>query len=204
MFGIAAALALFGAMMVYSASAMFALQETESGSQYTYFYKQIGFTLGGLALMLIVSQIDYHRFQKPWVVYGLLAITVFGLIAVFAFPRDQWRAAMDTIRSFSFQPSELAKIALPIFLAYFLTKKEERGRRSSATVVAVSRGLGLLWRLWSFWKRTSERRSFLCDHFRRSILQRERSCVHIAAVGGGNDRDWRSRSGLSHRGVCNG
>ena len=48
MFGIAAVLALFGAMMVYSASAMFALKETESNSQYTYFYKQIGFTLVGL------------------------------------------------------------------------------------------------------------------------------------------------------------
>jgi len=63
MFGIAAALALFGAMMVYSASAMFALKETESGSQYTYFYKQIGFTVGGLAAMFIVSKIDYHFFQ---------------------------------------------------------------------------------------------------------------------------------------------
>ena len=70
MFGIAAALALFGAMMVYSASAMFSLKETESGSQYTYFYKQIAFTIGGLVAMFVVSRIDYHIFQKPWVVYS--------------------------------------------------------------------------------------------------------------------------------------
>jgi hypothetical protein len=43
MFVIAAGLAIFGAMMVYSASAMFSLKETQSGSQYTYFFKQIGF-----------------------------------------------------------------------------------------------------------------------------------------------------------------
>src|SRR5204862_3254301 len=86
MFGIAAALALFGAMMVYSASAMFALKETESSSQYTYFYKQIGFTIGGLVMMLLVSRFDYHHLQKPWVVYSIMGGTVLLLLAVFGFP----------------------------------------------------------------------------------------------------------------------
>src|SRR5204862_4174697 len=86
MFGIAAALALFGAMMVYSASAMFSLKETESSSQYTYFYKQIGFTLGGLAGMYVVSRIDYHFWQKQWVVIAVCLVTVGLLMAVFAFP----------------------------------------------------------------------------------------------------------------------
>src|SRR5436190_20489290 len=86
MFGVAAALALFGAMMVYSASAMFSLKETESNSQYVYFFKQIGFTIGGLVAMYIVSRIDYHIFQKPWIVYGVVGITVLLLFAVFAFP----------------------------------------------------------------------------------------------------------------------
>src|SRR5882762_7935706 len=86
MFGIAASLALFGAMMVYSASAMFALKETESSSQFTYFYKQIGFTLIGLVAMFVVSRIDYHIYQKAWVVYGSLALTAILLMAVFGFP----------------------------------------------------------------------------------------------------------------------
>jgi len=41
LFAIAAGLALFGAVMVYSASAMIALRETEGASQFTYFYKQL-------------------------------------------------------------------------------------------------------------------------------------------------------------------
>ena len=53
MFGIAATLAVFGAMMVYSASAMFSLKETESSSQYVYFFKQIGFTIAGLVAMYL-------------------------------------------------------------------------------------------------------------------------------------------------------
>ncbi|MEJ7624448.1 MAG: putative lipid II flippase FtsW [Pyrinomonadaceae bacterium] len=125
MFGITAALALFGALMVYSASAMFALKETDSVSQYTYFYKQLGFTLGGLAAMLVVSRIDYHIFQKPWVVYGIVGITAILLLSVFNFPAINGAKRWIRFSGFSFQPSELAKIALPVFLAYYLTKKED-------------------------------------------------------------------------------
>ncbi len=125
MFGVATTLALFGALMVYSASAMFALKETESQSQFTYFYKQIAFTLGGLAAMFLVSKIDYHILQKPWVVYGICGVTVVLLVAVFGFPAINGAQRWIRFAGFSFQPSELAKIALPIFLAYFLTKKED-------------------------------------------------------------------------------
>src|SRR4051812_31301463 len=86
MFGIAAALALFGALMVYRAAEMFSLKETENNSQFTYFYKQIGFTLGGLVAMYLVSRVDYHFWQNTWVVYGIAALTIILLFAVFAFP----------------------------------------------------------------------------------------------------------------------
>ena len=125
MFGIAATLALFGAMMVYSASAMFALKETESLSQNTYFYKQIVFTLIGLLAMFIVSRIDYHIYQNAWVVYGVIAVTALLLLAVFGFPEINGARRWIRVSGFSFQPSELAKISLPIFLAYYLTKNEE-------------------------------------------------------------------------------
>lgn len=127
MFGIAGALALFGAMMVYSASAMFALKESGSTSQYTYFYKQIGFTVGGLVAMFIISRIDYHILQKWWVVGGICLFTIIMLAAVFSFPEINGARRWIRYSGFSFQPSELAKLALPIFLAYWLTKKEEAG-----------------------------------------------------------------------------
>lgn len=125
MFGIAAVLALFGAMMVYSASAMFSLKETDSVSQNTYFYKQIGFTVIGLIGMYVVSRIDYHFFEKSWVVYGGLAVTCILLVAVFGFPEINGARRWIRFAGFSFQPSELAKLALPIFFAYFLTRNED-------------------------------------------------------------------------------
>ena len=125
MFAIAASLALFGAVMVYSASAMIALKETEGLSQFTYFYKQFAFTLIGLLGMFAVSKIDYRRYQDKNVVYGILIVTAVLLLAVFGFPSINGAKRWIRFPGFSFQPSEIAKIALPIFLAYFLTKNEK-------------------------------------------------------------------------------
>ena len=79
-------LALFGSVMVYSASAMISLRETGNETQFAYFYKQLGFTLAGLAIMIVATRVDYRRLLNPWVVYGLLIFTAALLIVVFAFP----------------------------------------------------------------------------------------------------------------------
>jgi len=144
MFAIAAGLALFGTMMVYSASAMIAFHETGGASQYTYFYKQLGFTLAGIVLMLVVSQFDYRRLQNPYVVFGVLGITFAGLIAVFFFPEINGARRWIRVGGFSVQPSELAKIALPVFLAYFLVKNEERVTDLKSTVLPCLGVLGAL------------------------------------------------------------
>lgn len=124
LFVIAASLALFGAVMVYSASAMIALKETEGVSQFTYFYKQFGFTLIGLVLMYAASKVPYHWYQNKTVVYALLIVTAILLLAVFGFPPINGARRWIRLPGFSLQPSEITKIALPVFLAYFLTKNE--------------------------------------------------------------------------------
>ena len=128
-FAIAAGLALFGAVMVYSASAMISLRETTNdpngATQFQYFFKQFGFTVAGLIVMYLTSKIDYRFWQKKYVVFGALFATVFLLFAVFGFPAINGARRWIRMPGFSFQPSELAKVALPIFLAWFLTKNEE-------------------------------------------------------------------------------
>ena len=147
MFAIAASLALFGAVMVYSASAMIALKETEGASQFTYFYKQFGFTLLGLAAMYAVSKIDYHLYQNKTVVYTILILTGILLLSVFGFHSINGAKRWIRFSGISFQPSEVAKIALPIFLAYFLTKNEKLIGDLKETVlpcIGVLGGLGAL------------------------------------------------------------
>ena len=125
LFAIAAGLALFGAVMVYSASAMIALRETDGASQFTYFYKQFGFTLAGLAVMYAASKVPYRWYQNKNIVYGFLIMTALLLVSVFAFPAINGARRWIRFPGFSFQPSEIAKIAVPIFLAYFLAKNEK-------------------------------------------------------------------------------
>ncbi|PYS87021.1 MAG: putative lipid II flippase FtsW [Acidobacteria bacterium] len=144
MFAIAAGLALFGTMMVYSASAMIAQRETQGMSQFTYFYKQLGFTVGGIVLMLIVSQIDYRRLENRAVVYSLLGLTAVTLVAVFFFPEINGARRWIRFGAFSIQPSEIAKIALPVFLAYFLVKNQEKVGDLKATVFPCLAVLGIL------------------------------------------------------------
>ncbi|HEX8639324.1 MAG TPA: putative lipid II flippase FtsW [Pyrinomonadaceae bacterium] len=126
LFAIAAGLALFGAVMVYSASAMIALKETDGATQFTYFYKQFGFTIFGLVVMFAASRVDYRIYQNKTVVYTILIATAVLLLAVFGFGSINGARRWIRLPGISFQPSEIAKIAVPIFLAYFLTKNEDK------------------------------------------------------------------------------
>ena len=142
LFAIAASLALFGAVMVYSASAMIALRETQGESQFIYFYKQFGFTLLGLAVMYLTSKVDYHLFQNKTVVYTILAVTAVLLLAVYGFPSINGARRWIRFAGVSLQPSEIAKIALPIFFAYFLTEKEDSVGELRETVLPCALVLG--------------------------------------------------------------
>ena len=110
-----AMLALFGTIMVYSASAMISLKETGGQTQFAYFYKQLGFTLVGLGVMAVAARVDYHRLNNKWIVFALLGLTAALLIAVFAFPAINGARRWIRVAGFSLQPSEIAKITLPLF-----------------------------------------------------------------------------------------
>jgi cell division protein FtsW len=121
LFAAAAGLALFGIVMVYSASAVMA--RAENGNQYYYVIKQGIWTAVGFAAMLGAMQFDYQRLRDRRIVYGLLGLTALLLLAVFAFPRINGAHRWIRFAGFSVQPSELSKLALAIFLAYFLEKR---------------------------------------------------------------------------------
>ena len=121
LFAATAGLALFGIVMVYSASAVMA--RAENNNQYYYVIKQGIWTAVGFAAMLLMMQFDYQRLRDKRIVYGLLGLTAFLLLAVFAFPRINGAHRWIRMAGFSVQPSELSKLALAIFLAYFLEKR---------------------------------------------------------------------------------
>ena len=144
LFLIAAALALFGAAMVYSASAMISMKETQSATQFSYFYKQFAFTLVGLGIMYAGSRIDYRRYATPRFVYGLMAVTVALLFCVFLFPAINGASRWIRAGGISFQPSEVAKVSLPIFLAYYLSRDGADAADFKRGVLPCIAGLAIL------------------------------------------------------------
>ena len=121
LFAATVGLALFGVVMVYSASAVMA--QRENGSQFYYVIKQGIWTGIGLVVMLAAMQFDYVRLKDRRIVYGLLLLTTLMLLAVFAFPSINGARRWIKLSKFSIQPSELSKLSLVIFLAYFLERR---------------------------------------------------------------------------------
>ncbi len=119
-------LALFGVVMVYSASAVIA--QSENHSQFHYVIKQGIWTMLGIGAMFIAMRFDYQRLNRRWIVYGALVITILMLLAVFAFSPVNGARRWIKFGGMSAQPSEVAKLALAMFLAYFLERRagEER------------------------------------------------------------------------------
>jgi cell division protein FtsW len=118
------ALALFGVIMVYSASAIVAAGENHG--QYYYVARQGVWTLIGLGAMWTGMRFDYGRLRNERIAYGLLALTVVLLVAVFAFPPINGARRWIRFAGFSMQPSEISKLALAIFLARFFERRAGR------------------------------------------------------------------------------
>ncbi len=68
-------------------------------------------------------KLDYRRYKHPGVVFSLLGVTTLMLISVFFLDRAHNTHRWIHFSGFSFQPSEVAKVAVILFLAYFLESR---------------------------------------------------------------------------------
>jgi cell division protein FtsW len=120
-----------GIIMVYSAS--FAIAGERFRDAYHFLKKQAMAAGLGMALMILAVKLDYHRWHA--LAIPLLALSA-ALLGILIFPglRHEVGGSARWLKfSFlSFQPAELAKLALVIYLARSLAKKE--GRMQSLNV----------------------------------------------------------------------
>lgn len=134
-------LVIFGVVMVYSASAA-------APKPYKFLVSQIIWALMGLAAMAALQRVDYHRYAQPRIVFGFLGVCVLLLMVVFLFPTVNGAHRWIIFRSLSIsaQPSELAKVALVLFLAWFLAERERHKELENflATILPASVIVALL------------------------------------------------------------
>jgi cell division protein FtsW len=118
LFTVTMLLVFVGLVMVFSASAVMARERF--GSPYAFLLKQLIWASAGLLAMVVAMRVDYRRYKHPALVFSLLGLTTLLLISVFFLDRSHNTHRWFRVGAFSFQPSELAKPVLILFLAYFL------------------------------------------------------------------------------------
>ncbi len=117
-------LLVIGIVMVFSSSAVLA------GVKYRqplYFLaQQLMGAVAGLILAAIIMSVRKPFFQAPAAVYGLLLLSAFLLMLCFVMPSVAKTNRWIQFFGIRFQPSELAKISLILFFAYYCETKKNK------------------------------------------------------------------------------
>ena len=126
----------FGLVMVYSATS--ASAAIGNGDPMSYLKRQAVYALIGVVLMAVASRLDYHRLRYLAPPLLLAALVLCAAVLV-AGPSINGAHRWFIVGPASFQPSELAKLALCLFAAVYLAR-----RRAPRTVGELVKPLGLL------------------------------------------------------------
>ncbi len=113
-------LSFFGLVMVFSATT------GGEGASARYVIKQSIALALGLAAMRVLMFLDYRHWRRTRVVFPIVGISVALLVLVFFGAQTANTYRFLRIGAISFQPSELAKIAVIVFLAFYLDKHGDK------------------------------------------------------------------------------
>ena len=124
LFAVTVALIGLGLVTVWSASS--ALAEETHGNAYHFLFRQALWAVIGLLSMAAAMSLDYRRLRSPGVIYTVVALTTLLLIAVLFMKPVNDTHRWLRLGPLSFQPAELAKLAMILFLAYHLERRGDR------------------------------------------------------------------------------
>lgn len=110
-----------GLLMVYSASWQFA--RFQGNSEYSTVVRQLIIGIAGIAAAIVITFIDYHKFSR-FVVPGMFVI-ILMCFGVLIFGQETEFGARRGLFAGSIQPSEFAKLAVIIYLSFWLFNKRE-------------------------------------------------------------------------------
>ncbi|MBK8902955.1 MAG: cell division protein FtsW [Anaerolineaceae bacterium] len=117
-----AGMLVLGMLMVYSTTFDYGLRFQDDA---TYYFRRQFLALGlGLVAMIGVMQFDYHilrRFSVP-----ILGVTLLALLFVLFFTATSDLGAQRGLYNDSYQPSEVAKLAMIIYISHWLSSKGDR------------------------------------------------------------------------------
>ncbi len=121
-------LSVFSCLVVYSATGNLAYKHQDGNSVY-YLFRHAKFLLLGIGIIIAVHHIDYKwfaRFATIFLYFSILLLAITAVSGVSLNQASRWLTV--PVVGISFQPSELAKLALMIYIAKVLAQYQANDR----------------------------------------------------------------------------
>jgi cell division protein FtsW len=119
---IMAGLLVLGMLIVYSSTFWLGIEAKDGDALYYIRRQFVAFLLGGLGIIVFMN-FDYHILRRISVPF--LVLTLLGLIGVLFFGEAIFGAKRGIVAG-SYQPSEVAKLAIFVYIAHWLSSKGDR------------------------------------------------------------------------------
>lgn len=132
----------FGVLILYSASSVMAKMDPRFGSSWHFVIRQVGWAAVGVGVMMTLKKTDYQSFRNPAVAFGAIGISLLMLILVYF--ADSVHHRWLHIGPSNLQPSELAKPALVMFVAFFVTWRARAINNARYTLIPAALAVGLV------------------------------------------------------------
>ncbi len=140
MFWIVISLLAFGLLMLYSASWQYSV--TIMGKEPSYLFKrQLIFLLLGSAAAIFIFFFDYRKMGK-FVILGMILMIIMLVLVIF-YVNEVRLGAKRGLFNGSIQPSELAKLMIIVYLAYWLNNHQQYLHKFSFGILPVGVILGI-------------------------------------------------------------
>lgn len=117
-------LVIFGLIMVFSASYYYSI--SQDGSAYSYLRRHGLWVLLGFAVMIFGASFDYKRYRKLAIPALVVGVVLLALIFTPLGHEANFAVRWIKIGPVTIMPGELAKLAVILFTAWFLSEKPER------------------------------------------------------------------------------
>ena len=133
----------FGLAVLYSASAIVAMQENRDS--WFYIARQITGVLGGIVVFAVAAKLPAEKWEK-WA-WPIMWVTIVSLLLCLLLPASiapRINGSKRFLFGASFQPSELGKLGVVLWTSMLIVKKGERLRRLTKGVLPFFIVVGLL------------------------------------------------------------
>jgi len=137
-----------GLVMLLSASFPSAYYETKNNDPTHYFVRQGIFAVLGVAAMFFLGKINYQRFRGVATASLFVAIILLVLVIIpgnpIALTRNNATRWLGVGDLFTFQPSEVAKLAVVLYFSDSISRKKDRMRTTRYGILPYALWLGII------------------------------------------------------------